>query len=296
MEGMGMRPGLPSTERMASWRIWDAYFTPSFSRPGRDGSTAVMEDIERSLPAIRLARMERLCLFAHVGLGTTTDAEFESAVRKRPEMILKPWERWPRLLLGMIQVNAADLKGSLDAIDRWVRDGPMLGVYLPGGGPAAVVCTHPNVERIVERVAALEGVIMQHTWIKTGGKQGPGESTPSELARLAGRHPDQPFICAHAGGEWEKGLLAVRSCGNVLVETSGFDATAGFVQMAVREIGDERVIFGSHLPSRSLGTELGKVLSARLTGESQGRILGGNYRKLLKGQFRRKGWALPGEP
>lgn len=295
MSTVSPQPGLPAVSRLSDWRIWDSYFTPSFSSPGSDGSSGVIAEIERSLPAIEAGRFERLCLFPHVGLGTTREAAFESAVKRRPEIIMTPFERWPRLLLGMIQLNAADLRGSLEALDRWLRDGPMLGVYFPGGGAGSVACTHPNFNRLVERIAALDGVIMQHTWLKTGGKQGPGESTPAELAELARRFPDQRFVCAHAGGEWEQGLRSVRDCQNVLVETSGFDATAGFIEMAVREVGAERVIFGSHLPSRSLGTELGKVIAAAIPDTAKRRILGRNYRNLLRPQFRRKGWSMPEE-
>ena len=125
-------------------------------------------------------------------------------------------------------------------------------------------------------------MIMQHTWFKTGGKPSPGSSTPSELAELAAKFPEQKFLCAHAGGEWQKGIRAVRDSENILVETSGFDATAGFIEMAVRELGAERIVFGSHLPSRSLGTELGKVLAADISEADKRLILGENYRRLLR--------------
>ncbi|HCU86493.1 MAG TPA: amidohydrolase, partial [Verrucomicrobiales bacterium] len=68
----------------------------------------------------------------------------------------------------------------------------------------------------------------------------------------------------------------------ILVETSGFDATAGFIEMAVRELGPRRIIFGSHLPSRSLGTELAKVTAANIPAAAKKQILGQNYRDLLQ--------------
>ena len=233
------------------------------------------------MPAIRLGCFERLCYFAHVGVGTTSDPAFERLARSQPKVILTPLETWPELLIGMIQLNASNLSGSLDAIDRWLGDGPMRGAYFPGGGPGATCCNHDNFHRLVERIQKYNGVIMQHTWYKTGGKQGPGESTPAELATLAAAHPEQSFLCAHAGGEWQQGIRAIRQQRNVLVETSGFDATSGFIEMAVRELGDQRVVFGSHLPSRSLGTELGKVLGAEISEQAKRRILGENFRKLL---------------
>ncbi len=275
------RYGLPSALTLKHYRIWDSYFAPSHSHPGQDGSSKLLADIVRTLPTIEKGKIEKLCYFAHVGVGTTTDADLERTLRTNAKAILEPLERWPDMLLGMIQLNANDVPASLDALNRWLRDGPMLGVYFPGGGPGAMTCTHRNFDPLVRRIAELNGVIMQHTWFKTGGKQGPGESTPAELAELARRFPDQNFVCAHAGGEWERGIRAVMNVPNVLIETSGFDATAGFIEMAVRDLGAERIIFGSHLPSRSLGTELGKVIAANISQRDKKLILGQNYRKLL---------------
>jgi predicted TIM-barrel fold metal-dependent hydrolase len=274
--------GLPPSEQLKRYRIWDSYFTPSYSHPGPDGSSRLIADIERSLPAIRKGHFEKLCYFPHVGLDTTSDADFETLVASRPDVTLKPFERWPDMLLGMIQVNANHVQRSLDGLNRWLRDGPMVGVYLPGSGPGALTCNHPNFDPLVERITQLKGVIVQHTWFKTGGKDGPGESTPSELAQLAARFPEQQFVCAHAGGEWQRGIRAVRDSENILIETSGFDATAGFIEMAVRELGSARIVFGSHLPSRSLGTELAKIIGAEISEHDKQRILGDNYRRLLR--------------
>jgi len=277
-----VRLGLPSPQRLKGYRIWDSYFTPSYSHPGPDGNSRLTADIERSLPAVRKGEFEKLCYFPHVGIGTTSDAEFEKLIRSRPEITLKAMERWPDLLLGMIQLNANDVPASLDALNRWLRDGPMLGVYFRGGGVGSLTCTHANFHPLIERIIDLKGVIMQHTWFVTGGKQSPGASTPSELAELAAKYPEQKFICAHAGGEWQRGIRAVQSSSNILVETSGFDASAGFIEMAVRELGAERIVFGSHLPSRSLGTELSKVIAANITEADKRQILGENFRNLIQ--------------
>ena len=276
-----IRLGLPSAEQLEKYRIWDSYFTPSHYHPGNDGFSQLIDGIEQTLPTVELGRFEKLCYFAHVGLGAMTDQDLEAKLRSQPELVLKPLERWPDLLIGMIQLNPHRVPESLDALNRWLGDGPMKGVYFSGGGPAAMTCTHRNFNPLVERIAELGGVIMQHTWLKTGGKQGPGESTPAELAELARRYPQQKFLCAHAGGEWEQGIRAIRDQTNILIETSGFDATAGFVEMAVREIGAERIVFGSHLPSRSLGTELAKVIAADISESAKKQILGENFRQLL---------------
>src|SRR5690606_34917401 len=99
-----------------AYRIWDSYFTPAHSHPGRDGSSGQIADIERSLPAIEKGRIEKLCYFTHVGLGTTGDADLEKLLRSRPEVVLKPLEKWPDMLIGMIQLNPHDVPASLEAL------------------------------------------------------------------------------------------------------------------------------------------------------------------------------------
>ncbi len=269
--------GLPARAQLESDEIWDSYLTPADTDP--DG-TRLIGSIKRTLPTLDKGAIRKFCVFLHVGLSTA-DAVTEARIRAHPEDILKPLRQWPERLLGMIRLNANDAAGSLEAIDRWLGDGPMVGVYFPGGSRGSLTCNHPNFDPLVRRIAEVGGLIMQHTWFKTGGKDSPGGSTPAELAELAQRFPQVPFICAHAGGEWEQGIRAVRGLANILVETSGFDPTAGFIEMAVRELGAERIIFGSHLPSRSLGTELGKIYGADLQPRQRKLILGGNLRRLL---------------
>ena len=282
------RFGLPSKEQLKRYRIWDSYFTPAHSYPGKDGLSTLIADIERSRRAIEIGQIEKLCYFPHVGIGTTTDPELESLLAANPQVILAPLENYPDQLIAMLQVNGRNIQATLDAIDYWVKNGPMRGAYFPGGGPGAVACSDRSLEPIIRRLNDLNAVIIQHTWFKTGGKSSDRESTPSELVDVAARFPDQIFIAAHAGGEWEKGIRAVRDSHNIWVETSGFDATSGFIEMAVREIGAKRIIFGSHLPSRSLGTELSKVLHADISEQAKHLILGENYRRLLQRSIDRK--------
>jgi predicted TIM-barrel fold metal-dependent hydrolase len=279
---------LPSKQELHEHEIWDSYFTASTSADG----TRFEQEMQRAMPAIELAGMRRMCVFLHVGLGTADDAT-EARIRAEPESITAPLERWPDRLLGMIRLNAHDVDGSLAAIDRWLGDGPMVGVYFASGRLGALPSSHRNCDPLVRRIGELDGLIMQHTWFKTGGKETPGESTPAELAQLASRHPKVNFLCAHAGGEWEQGIRAIRSSPNILAETSGFDPTAGFLEMAIRELGPERIVFGSHFPSRSLGTEVGKIFGAPLSKEDRRQILGGNLRRLLKPMLRKNRIAAP---
>ena len=263
--------GLPSRAQWQAYRIWDSYYFP---RPA-----ALLEGIEADLRELDPICVERFCAYLHVGLGTLS-ARGSSPAEER-DYNLAVLQRWGDRVLGVIHLNANDVPASLAALDLWGKNRRVVGVCFKSSQPGCLVCTHPNFDPLVERCSELGLMIMQHTWFKAGGKDDPGESTPAELAILARRHPRITFISAHAGGDWERGIRAVRDCPNVWVETSGFSPTAGFIEMAVRELGAERIVFGGHFMSRSVGTELGKIIGADVPDEARHLILGGNLRRLL---------------
>ena len=72
----------------------------------------------------------------------------------------------------------------------------------------------------------------------------------------------------------------MRDCANVYVETSNF-AGAGFIEHAVRELGAERLVFGSFLPVSDPFVPMGMVLDADIPERDKSLIAGGNLRRLV---------------
>jgi hypothetical protein len=110
-----------------------------------------------------------------------------------------------------------------------------------------------------------------------------------DLAELAARHPRAMLICGHTGGDWESGICAVRSHPNVHADLAGGDPAAGITEMAVRELGSERVLYGSDAGGRSFASQLGKVLGADIPEPARRLILAGNLKRLLGPILERKG-------
>ena len=198
--------------------------------------------------------------------------------------VLKAIERWPDRTLGFVYLNPNQLEFSLQEFDRCVRDGPMVGVKLW----VARRSSAPELDPIVERAATLQAPILQHAWFNLKGNQ-PGESTPLDLAELAQRHPKAAFIDAHTGGDWELGIRALRAAKNVATCVAGFDPTSGVVEMAVRELGAERVIFGSDAAGRSFASQLAKVMGAEIPEAAKKLILAENLRRILTPILKAKG-------
>jgi len=223
----------------------------------------------------------RVCVF--MGMTWEYDPKPEK-FRQDNADVLRAVRAHPDRVFGFVYLNPGYVRESLEELERHVAEGPMVGVKLW----VARRCTGPELDPIVHRAGELKAPVFQHTWIKVTGNL-PGESTPMDLAQLAGRHPSVRFICGHAGGDWEWGLRAVRSSSNVWVELGGGDPVAGFTEMAVRELGVRRVLFGSDAPGRSFASQLGKVMGADLTDRERESILGRNLRELLTPILERKG-------
>jgi len=196
---------------------------------------------------------------------------------KQNDEVLAALAHYHDRAFGFCYVSGEHVEASLREIDRCIVGGPMVGIKLWVARKASAEA----LDAIVQRAAQLQALIFQHTWFKTDGTQLAGESTPSDLVTLARRHPHARFVCGHAGGTWELGIRAVRGTPNISVETAGFDPTIGFLEMAVRELGAERVVYGSDAGGRSFGSQLAKVLAADVSEADRRLVLGENLRRLL---------------
>lgn len=214
----------------------------------------------------------------------------QAQLREENERVLRAIRRFPDRTYGSVYLSPAFPEYSVQEFDRCVRDGPMIAV---GELEADRRCNVPEMDAIVRRAASMGVPILQHTWLKTAGNL-EGESTPQDLVELAQRHPDVQFVCVHTGGDWERGIRIIRSQKNVSAEIAGSNPTAGFVEMAVRELGAERVIYGSDVGGRSFASQLAKVMGARVSDADKALILGGNLRRLLAPVLKKKGLPAPG--
>jgi hypothetical protein len=207
-------------------------------------------------------------------------------LRTENNRVLRAVRRFPDRAYGSVYLSPSYVDFSLKEFDRCVRDGPMIGV---GELEADKRCNARELDPIVERAIAMKIPILQHTWLKVGGND-PGESTPDDLVELARRHPDASFICAHTGGDWERGIRMIRDTKNIAAGIAGFDPTSGMVEMAVRELGPERVVYGSDVGGRSFASQLGKAMGANISEQARELVLGGNARRLYAPILQAKGY------
>jgi uncharacterized protein len=257
-------------------RIWDLHCHIS----GVAGITPE-ERLENLLRHADRVGIERLCVY--MGMKWSQDPSPDDLVQQNND-VLRAIAKYPDRTFGFVYCSAKHIERSLSELERCVAKGPMVGVKLW----VAEHCNVPEIDPLIARAAELKAVIFQHTWFKTGGNYA-GESTPTDLVQLAQRFPNVPIICGHTGGNWELGLRAIRGQKNLSADLAGSDPTAGMTEMAVRELGVDRIIYGSDAGGRSFASQLAKVHGASISDADKQKIFRDNLRNLMLPILKAKG-------
>lgn len=240
-------------------------------RPYSKNGNAVDELIQSA----RLNNIDRLCVSSLGNRGYTSYPNVEEFTSANTH-ILELIQVFPREILGFCYVNPRHPDASLAELDRCIVDSGMVGIKLW----VACKASDSLVDPIAEKAIELGAPILQHAWYKTTGNL-PDESTPADIAELARRFPEVTIIMAHLHGAGYRGILDIAPYPNILADTSGGDPETTVVEFAVRELGAERIIFGSDVPGRSFGIQMGKVLGANISDKEKALILYGNMERIF---------------
>ena len=102
---------------------------------------------------------------------------------------------------------------------------------------------------------------------------------------LAAQYLNVQWVIAHTGGSFgmaRKVVALMKEHYNVWAELTLTPVTNGVIEWMVGEVGDERILFGTDAPMRDPRPQFGWVVWANLPVESRRRILGENFRRLLR--------------
>lgn len=191
--------------------------------------------------------------------------------------LLEAVKRLQGRVLGYCYVNPGYTREALAEIRNYVAGEGFVGVKLYN----EYTCNEPVLFPIVELAIELGVPILQHAGHSHYFvPQQPRISDGGHLAELARRYPEARLICAHVGGggDWEWTIKALRRAPSVYLDTSGSVVDEGMIEMAARELGVDRLLFGCDM---SMTAGVGKIRGARLAAEEKQRILGGNFARLL---------------
>ena len=163
--------------------IWDIHCHPQ--DPRIQGRT-LMEKVETSIRVADRMGIERLGLFLRPG--------------KEAKEIQDVLVRYRNKVFGFLWMTLWNdtIESHVDALNRWIRDGPMVGMKMAGGDG---VCSLAVYDPVFRRAGELKAGIYIHTWLKVGGdpvipggRDVPHESKPQDVAALANRQPEQSDV------------------------------------------------------------------------------------------------------
>jgi len=106
-----------------------------------------------------------------------------------------------------------------------------------------------------------------------------------EVADISTRYPEISFLLAHSGGDFptaRERLPLVRERGNVYLEITLTPVTYGVIEYMVRNVGAEKVLFGTDAPMRDPIPQFGWMCYARCSDEELRLMLGENMRRILE--------------
>ena len=81
----------------------------------------------------------------------------------------------------------------------------------------------------------------------------------------------------------------MRGVNNAYAGISGSDPTSGFVEMAVRELGPEHVLYGSDIRGAQLRLPARQGFGREYRGLARRLVLGGNMRRLMAPVMKARG-------
>ncbi len=231
------------------------------------------EDDRKLIDAADQLGIDQLCCSILPPQRPATPESF----RECNQWTLDAIRRFPNRILGYCFVNPGYTREALAEIRRCLLLDGFIGIKLYNDYRA----DEPVLWPIAELALELRVPILQHaghtSWLP---QPQPRISDAGHLAALSRRYPQAMLICAHisGGGDWEWTVKALRDAPGVYLDISGSVIDEGVLELAVRHLGADRLLFATDL---SMTASMGRIRGADIPEADRARILGANMLRIL---------------
>lgn len=193
--------------------------------------------------------------------------------RTSNEHTLEALKAHPKRLIGFANIKPQDgAQAAVDEVKRTIGTWGFRGIKL-----------HPMVDQFPansqEIFPIVEAAIHYDVpvWIHTGQQP---YATPTQVGSLASKFPKAKIICGHFGhGMFYDAICAGRKHPTLFLDLS-FQGRHSF-KLAHRELGAERLLFGSDCPYAGIASNKAVIESAPISDHDKERILGRNIAELI---------------
>lgn len=186
-------------------------------------------------------------------------------------------KEFPGRIWGYCYVNSGFGKEALAEIDRCLQVEDVIGVKLYN----EYFFNEPVLRPLIEHCIKRDIPILEHQGHCTDFMpEQPRISDAGHLSQMANEYPEAKIILGHicGGGDWEWTIKQAATAPTLYADTSGSVTDEGTIELAVREMGAERLLFacdGSHSAS------VGKLKGAQISDDDKRKIWGDNFRRLI---------------
>lgn len=121
--------------------------------------------------------------------------------------------------------------------------------------------------------------VLSHTW------ESDRECNPWMFAEIAKEFPNVSILLGHSGGTpagREEALAAAQERQSLYLDLTGSQLPHGLLEVMVRRVGAERILFGTDIPFIDCRSQIGYVTAARISDEEKRLILGKNAQRLFR--------------
>ncbi len=186
------------------------------------------------------------------------------------EWFCRLMKRYPGRFFPMLWVNPnLPLDFLKDLVAKYLLDGPVIGIKVKQHAPDG------KMHALFELLQKHDIPVLMHSWYHTGGAPGP-QLDPAKIVSLVRDKPGLRLLMAHLTGCQFRGVQDIKPHKNISIDSSGAQPFDGHVAYALRELGAERVHFGSDFPLRDFPTQLARVDSAEMAPQERELVLADN--------------------
>jgi len=179
-------------------------------------------------------------------------------------------EKFRGRIYGYCHVSAQYPEEIEPEIDRRFRNKGFIGIKVYQVGTSFDNPLYEPVWKFAER----EGLpVLAHTW---GGNL-------TGFDKVALRHRKTVFLTAHSGSgfAYKPYIDAAKKIKNLYLDLTYSREHTNMIELFVKEVGADKIVWGSDAPTFSMSQQLGKILFARISDSDKMKILYGNTSRLF---------------
>lgn len=237
--------------------------------------------VQQTLYHMQMMGIEKTCLMSHPQFAgnifpNQADMTFQA------DMLVEMANAYPDIFLPLLFINPSlPSDFTLKLMEKYILNGPIIGAKFH----ISMIADDERYEPIYNFLEHHDIPLLFHSWYKSTERT-TFESTPADVARMARKHPNLRILMAHLTGAKLRGVQDIKMLPNVYLDTSGSQPEEGYLEYALKELGPDRVLYGSDYPIRAFSTQLARIDSVAMSQEDRDKVL---FRNAL--QFFRKGGA-----